>query len=113
IDTDAEGFARIKSVHRKKPQNTANYVTATVRYHNKSNMLFLGLPFDRYYMEESKAPDAEIMYNNYVRSENRVPAYALVAIKDGRAVLTDVIIDGLPVKEYIIKHRNDAINKQL
>jgi len=112
IDTDAQGYAKIKSVQRERPQDKTNYITTTVRYHNGDGRVFVNLPFDRYYMEESKAPDAEIMYNNYVRSENSVPAYALVAIKDGRAVLTDVIIDGLPVKEYVIKNRNDAIKMQ-
>jgi len=110
IAKDAEGFARIKAVQREEPSGTADYVTVKMNFYNEGT-LFVDLPFNRYYMEESKAPDAELMYNRYVQSADMVPAYALVAVKNGSAVLTDVIIDGLPVKEYVIKHRNDEIKR--
>ena len=58
------------------------------------------MPFDRFYMEESKAPKAEKVYNA-ANSDQRKETYALVYIKDGTAVLNDVIIDGQSIATYV------------
>jgi hypothetical protein len=59
-------------------------------------------------MEESKAYEAELAYRDARRE--RKSAYALVSIKDGDAVLKDVLIEGIPIRE-IAKERNE--NKAL
>ncbi|MCP3932456.1 MAG: GDYXXLXY domain-containing protein, partial [Bacteroidetes bacterium] len=63
-----------------------------------SNKLTIAYPFDRFYMEESKADDAEDIYREFQR-DNRRAAYALVNIKEGKAVLKDVLIDGISIRE--------------
>jgi hypothetical protein len=60
-------------------------------------------------MEETKAYDAEQLYNQNIRERNEKPAFALVAIKNGDAVLKDVIIDGVSVKK-IVKNSSDKNN---
>lgn len=106
LGTDAEGFAKIKNISRVQPEQ-GDYIATKVDYYYAYNKnLHIELPFDRYYMEEGKAYEAETAYIKYnSTAENAKPAYALVAIMDGDAVLKDVIIDGIPIKEYVVKNR--------
>lgn len=103
---DSAGFAKVCNVSRHSLKTDRDYFMANVDYFNGST-LRLSFPFDRYYMEESKAPDAETAYRTYTNDSgnNDKPAYALVAVKDGNAVLKDVIIDGKPIKEYVEQQR--------
>lgn len=99
--TDINGFAKISSVTKDSPANE-DYLEATVDYvsSNGSQRLTIEYPFDRYYMEESKAYDAELTYRRSLMDTSRT-TYALVRIKDGDAVLKDVLIDGIPIKEIV------------
>ena len=69
-------------------------------------MLAIDYPFDRYYMEESKAYDAELTYRKSQLDTSQI-AYALVSIKDGEAVLKDVLINGVSIREIVIKEREN------
>lgn len=103
IGKDHNGFAYIKELTREKPKNS-DYIPVTVNY-NYDDKVTIKYPFERFYMEESKAPDAERLYRENNSGEKKLPAHAIVAIKDGVAVVKDVILDGMPIKEYIEKHR--------
>jgi uncharacterized membrane-anchored protein len=107
LTTDNQGFAKIQSVSKDNPNNEQAYLKTKVDYvtSNGSNKLTLYLPFDRYYMEESKAYDAELAYRESQVDTNQV-AYALVIIKEGEAVLKDVFIDGVSIRE-IVKNRKE------
>ncbi|MGK0379950.1 MAG: putative membrane-anchored protein [Patiriisocius sp.] len=107
LTTDNQGFAKIQSVSKENPNNEQAYLKTKVDYvtSNGSNKLTLYLPFDRYYMEESKAYDAELAYRESQVDTNKV-AYALVIIKEGEAVLKDVFIDGVSIRE-IVKNRKE------
>ena len=102
---DKDGFAIAKNTSREKPETSGDYISAKVVYLRENGKISVELPFDRYYMEEGKAPDAETAYAEYVNRKDYKPAYGLVAIKDGNAVLKDVIIDGIPIKDYVVKNR--------
>ena len=53
-------------------------------------------------MEESKAKPAEDIYRKYNRQgNNKSETYALVAVKNGNAVLKDVYINDKPITYYI------------
>jgi uncharacterized membrane-anchored protein len=99
---DKDGFARIKSVSNRKPTNGDPYLEANARYaaSGKDERMNIEWPFERYYMEESKAPAAEIAYNKVTRDTAKT-AYALVKIKDGVAVLENVYLDGKPIESYL------------
>ena len=56
--------------------------------------------FNRYYMDEFKAADAEKIYRESNRDTSK-ETYSLVNIKDGEAVLTDVVIDGISIKNIV------------
>jgi uncharacterized membrane-anchored protein len=63
---------------------------------------YLQLPFDRYYMNESKAPQAESAYWSHSRRTNQA-AYVSVRVLDGFAVLEDLYIDDTPIQDFLKK----------
>lgn len=67
---------------------------------NGPRTLTIHYPFDRYYMEESKAYDAELTYIQSQQDTSKI-TYALVSIKNGDAVLKDVMISGTSIKEIV------------
>jgi len=108
LTTDNKGFAKILSVSKVNLNNNQDFLKAKVSYvsHNGSNKLTIDYPFDRYYMEESKTYDAELTYLESQLDTNQI-AYGLVSIKDGEAVLKDVLINGVSIKEIVIKEREN------
>ena len=60
--------------------------------------LTLELPFDRYYLKENHAPEAEKLYR---MSTQRKSAWITVRIKDGEAALDELYIDGKPVGQQL------------
>ncbi len=100
--TDKTGFAKIKSISKTKPTNNQVFVKAKVGFlvETGSNQIIIDYPFDRYYMEESKAYDAEQLYRQLPEDSTQV-TYALVSIKNGNAVLKDVLIGETSIKELV------------
>ena len=109
LGTDKEGFSTIDTLLENAPAK-GDYVKVKVNYYYGTTAQ-VEYPFDRFYMEESKAPDAEIMHRDYISKKNKVPAYAIVGVKDEVAVVKDVILDGIPIKEYVETHKNKAPEK--
>ena len=102
LTTDVSGFAKIRSVSKVRPATDEAFLEAKVHYvtRNGLNKLTVEYPFDRYYMEESKAYNAELIYRRSINDTNRT-TYALVRVKNGEAVLKDVLIDGTSIKELV------------
>jgi uncharacterized membrane-anchored protein len=98
LSIDEKGFAKIESVSKKMLAGHPNVIKAKVRYvkEDAPKKLFIEYPFDRFYMEESKAAEAEKTYRDLMSDSSRV-TYALVSVKDGEAVLSDVQIDGISI----------------
>ncbi len=108
---DSIGMAKVKSIHREKPEGTDSYLKTTVRYVSYNpDKVHLEYPFDRFYMEESKALPAEQAYAKASRDDESV-AYALVNIKNGEAVLKDVHIDGVPIREIVKRTMEEERNE--
>ncbi|WP_435623526.1 GDYXXLXY domain-containing protein [Flagellimonas sp.] len=101
-----KGFAEISSVSKEEPKETEDFVLAKVGFINSYNTdittMTILYPFERFYMEESKAYDAELTYRDSQRDTTKT-TYALVHIKNGDAVLKDVLIDGVPIKDLVKK----------
>lgn len=96
VDEDSLGFARVASVAKAKPTETHNFVKAkTGNYIN--GKLHYRLPFNRFYMNEKKAYSAEVLYREAQTDSLPNNSYALVFIKEGRAVLADVLINNKSV----------------
>lgn len=100
LETDEEGFARAQSILLTPPES-GDYIQAKVSWGSSGEeevpLLF---PFDRYYMEESIAPEAERAYRAAPRTEDN-PTYITVRVRSGKSVLDELYISGVPVREYL------------
>lgn len=111
---DSSGFAKIKGVSRSKP-DSGDFVIARVSYTNTEETppdtrLVIEYPFERFYLEESKAPKAEEYYNESQKDTTQ-PAYAVVRIKGGKASLIDVMINGKSIID-LVRESNEKLNDQ-
>ena len=95
LEIDNEGFASIKGVAPKKPQSQLYFKTFVQRVNGR-----IALPYDRYYIEDSKALEAEKAYK---RSRESSSAYISVKIKYGSAVLEELYLKNIPVLEFLDK----------
>jgi uncharacterized membrane-anchored protein len=105
--TDSAGFAKPLGIYREEPDTEA-YLKTTVSYFNTSEKseVFFNIPFDRFYLEESKASQAEQLYWQAQLDTVRV-TYGVVTIGKGQAVLTDVMISDRSVVEIINSLNSD------
>lgn len=104
LETDSLGFAKVNQVSKAPLNLNKDFVIAEVSWYNKRDQkLNFNLPFNRYYMEETKAYDAEVAVRNNQRDSLPNSTYALVYVKDGEAVLNDVIINDISIKDYVTK----------
>jgi uncharacterized membrane-anchored protein len=102
LKTDSLGYAAVKSVSPFKTNTDDDFVIAqTYGYYQKSNVIDFMLPFDRFYMEESKAYPAEMAYRKASRQGLANNTYALVYVKNGYSVLEDVFINDVPIGTYV------------
>jgi len=96
LEKDEEGFAKITAISKLAPTTNQDYLEVSIQKVQQPEIgwkkLLIRYPFDRYYMEESKAYDAEIAYREAMRDSSKV-AYAAVLINEGKAVLDRVMIN--------------------
>lgn len=106
LTKDENGFAKIQSLSKVKPLKTVDFVKAKINHSflRRKNKIVVDYPFNRYYMKETKAKNAEDVYRQ-ASLDNRKNAFALVYILNGETVLDDVIIDGKSINKI------DEINK--
>ncbi|MEL6588807.1 MAG: GDYXXLXY domain-containing protein [Bacteroidota bacterium] len=99
LEEDSLGYAQISQISKTPPEDDTPYVQASVRssYDQWVNLRF---PFRKYYMEESKAYEAELAYRQAQREANP-ETYALVMVKDGNSALEDVVLDGVSIREVV------------
>lgn len=104
LETDSLGFAKVYQISKIKLDIDKDFVIAKVNwYKKKEQKLNFNLPFNRYYMEETKAYNAEVAVRNSQRDSLPNTTYALVYIKGGEAVLNDVIINEVSIKDFVEK----------
>jgi uncharacterized membrane-anchored protein len=109
LTTDSAGFAKIQTLTLEAPTDHDHFVKAQIDYivTDSLSTVFIQYPFTRYYMEESKAAEAENIFRERNRDTSNV-TYGLVSVKKGQAAITDVIIDGISIKEIIDRQRNSV-----
>ncbi len=105
LSTDEDGFAKINSLSKTAPPTSSDFLKVTVKYPNyKSDRVTINYPFDRFYMEESKAYDAEILSRVTFRDTSK-QVYAMASVNEGDAVLTDVFVDDVSIGEVVKQHQ--------
>lgn len=96
LETAADGFASVKSISYSRPEGT-NYLSVGLRNAGSGNVAVIW-PFDRYYMEEFMAPEAERLYREKARTHT---AYITVRILKGMGVVTGLHVDGEPIERTL------------
>ncbi len=105
LTTDTEGFATAKAVSKEFLETGDDYIIATSNYNHDKTVNF-DLPFDRFYMNENKAYDAEVSVQNVQRDTTKT-CYGLVYVKDGTAVLENVFIDDIPIQQFVEEYQKN------
>jgi len=113
---DADGFGEIGHVMKVNPGDFADYLKATLSNFyqtRKGTQLVLNFPFERFYMQEEKAPVAERIFNASARDSTK-QTYAIVSVNKGEAILRDVQIDGASLSELASQEldREDAVKEK-
>lgn len=101
LSTDREGFARIENISDTRPENESDWVTARtggIYFREDSITVFINFDFTRFYMEELKAPEAEKIYAEG-QIDPQKNTWAVVRVREGKAALEDVMIDGISIRE--------------
>ena len=105
IATNSEGFAHFSGWSREKPTAGAFLKTRHLGQHSRWDQASqtsihqgfrIEIPFDRYYMDEAKAPRAEQAVREATRSTN---CWATVRILHGKAVVEDVFAKGQSLRD--------------
>lgn len=114
IKTGADGYAQATEASKVLLDTDQDYVKAVTGYYYGKEVYF-ELPFDRFYMEESKALDAEKEIRSMrVRGRDSLApvCYALVYVKDDIAVLDDVFMDEVSIKDFVEKRQAGNASKR-
>ena len=98
LGTDKEGFATISRLTVRRP-SAGDYVRVTARNTDCTNLVVVW-PFERYYMDEDLAPQAEQVYRRHARRGHE-DAVITVRIKDGRATLEDLYVGGEKIHDFL------------
>ncbi len=95
IGRDEKGYAVLQGVQSERPRK-GEYVRVKVQQVS-AGFVSVNLPFDRFYLEESLAPEAEKAFRAAAGQESSVA----VRIKNGDAVVEELYIENIPLLDYL------------
>ncbi|GAA6137057.1 hypothetical protein NBRC116583_08040 [Arenicella sp. 4NH20-0111] len=99
IAVGEDGLAKVVAVTGAPPQSGDYIKVKTTVYSNK--LYRINFPFDRYYAEESKAPNIEnVVFNTRNLGEERLIT-AQVFINQGRGVISELYVDGQTIHDFL------------
>jgi uncharacterized membrane-anchored protein len=106
LGADSAGFAVIVRLGTGAGEGDAVAVTVEDWSVNADDRTVgrVKLPFDRYYVREGQGPRTEALLQPTWTDEERVeplPAHAVVRVRDGRAVVTDLVIGGRSLEAWM------------
>jgi uncharacterized membrane-anchored protein len=117
IGLDSAGYAVVDSLFLENPGPVMPWVIKTrVSYaypslDDNSQSVQVNFPFERFYLEESKASEAERVYwqNNVTMNDSTTTSntYALVRLRDGHAVLVDVMVNDKSIVDVVREMNED------
>ena len=106
LERDEEGFAKIVDVVLDRPADDQPYLTVRIAWANSDRMT-LRLPFDRFYMDEFKAPEVERQFVWRRDREDR-NAYAMTRVHRGFGLIEDLMVEDKPILEWLASRAEDA-----
>lgn len=109
---DSGGFARITKASMYEPEGT-DYIKATIDWvdsYRPPYRVWIKYPFERFYLEESKANKAEHV-SRINRNDSTTVVYAVVNVLDGTAALKDVVINDRSIVDVVREMNEQELNK--
>ena len=107
FQVNQKGFAVIDSIMGTAPERK-DYLKTEIYSREETGdgtIVYIEYPFRKFYMEESKAPEAEIFFQaRSMDSSNK--AYALVALYNGEASIKDVYINDTTITD-MLRHQDN------
>ncbi len=101
ISKDNEGFALISDVSKSRPSGNAASFKARVNYINeKSDKMIITLPFEMYYPETNFSEEERELYRKIMSDTTHI-VYATVKVLNGKALLEDIYVGGVSLKETV------------
>ena len=104
---DAEGFVEPAALHWVRPKDAPSLKVRTWGSVDGGRTTF-SYPFDRYYLNEDRAPEVERVITGRDRNMRPRDAHVTVRVLGETAVLEELYLDGKPVLEYLREHAEDA-----
>ena len=102
IIAERNGYAYVQSLVKEEPK-VENYLKLTIQSHvdfDNINKVYFDYPFEKYYMEESKAEGAEVVYRER-QIDTLMVGYAVVYIKNGFGAIHDVKVGDSSIKDMV------------
>jgi uncharacterized membrane-anchored protein len=99
VGKDTAGFAQIVKLSIEPPDGDVDYIAVEYTYTYDSTA-YLNFPFSRFYLEESKASEAERVYWQS-RIDTSVTCYAKVRVWKGDAKVVDVMINDSSIVDVV------------
>jgi uncharacterized membrane-anchored protein len=97
LEVGADGIATVSRIERERP--ASGRVVRVKVFWTTGDKVRFAWPFDRYYLNEKFAPEADRWLAESLRSAKGV--LAEVRVLDGRAVLADLTFDGRSFREHL------------
>jgi uncharacterized membrane-anchored protein len=117
LETTPDGFCELTDWSREKPEQ-GDFLKLKYTYSSKhkdtaTKDLRFNLPFNRFYMEENKAPHAEQLVRQATRiqldtetTDTTTNCWANVRILNGDALIEDVLVNGESIKKLASQNDN-------
>jgi uncharacterized membrane-anchored protein len=109
---DSAGFARITKASMYEPEGI-DYIKAKIAWvdsYQPPYHVWIQYPFDRFYVEESKASKAERV-SRVTRNDSTTVVYAVVCVLDGTAALKDVMINDRSIADVVREMNEQELTK--
>lgn len=90
-----DGFAKVERLVAEPAPGANDAIPVTIGWANRLNF-----PFERYYLEESVAPQAEKAYQTANRRESQ-NAWVTIRVRDAYAALEELFIEGKPIRDFV------------
>ncbi|MBT1710865.1 GDYXXLXY domain-containing protein [Fulvivirgaceae bacterium PWU5] len=103
---DSAGYGRISRASLYE-QEGDDYIKVRISYVDSGTpaTVMFEYPFERFYLEESKASEAERLYWES-RSDSTQQVYAMIRVRNGQAALENVMVNDRPIADIVREMNN-------
>ena len=97
LETKEDGFADAVALYPLRDVPDGKSFVKIDRVWFKNSRCTVTMPFDRFYINEKLAEDAETLLRNVTRDKDRSAVLVVNVYADGRYAVKDLLVDGKPI----------------